>query len=162
MSAGDKHHHVLRGEREYDRALHDPRFQALLARGFVVNYDYDIPYLAGYSRDGGTIYIDKDTPAEAKRGKRIYLLRPDGLIRGLCVHEHWEKTALTAWGWQYAEAHELATHAENRFAHDVLGLDPADYESVWQPIIRIAERKLRMPNIALPPDLDRTPYASAA
>jgi hypothetical protein len=37
-------------------------------------------------------------------------------------------------------------------------LDPTEYEEVWRPIIRAAEKKLHMPNIALPPDLDRTPY----
>lgn len=158
MSVGDRRHHVLLGEREYDRAQRDPRFQAILARAFNVSFDYDIPYLGGYSQDGATIYIDKDTPAQAKRGKRIYQLSPDGLVRGIIVHEHWEKTALIAWGWRYAEAHELATHVENRFARDELGLDPADYESIWHPIVKLAERKLRMPNISLPPDLDRTPY----
>jgi hypothetical protein len=40
----------------------------------------------------------------------------------------------------------------------VLGIDPQDYEKLWQPIIKAAEKKLRMPNIMLPPDLDRTPY----
>ena len=78
-----------------------------------VNYDYDVPYLGGYSQDGATIYVDRDTPAETKRGKRLYQLRPQGLVSGILVHEHWEKTALTAWRWSYREAHELATHAEN-------------------------------------------------
>jgi hypothetical protein len=81
MSAGDKRRHVLLGQRKYDRAQHDPRFQAILAHGFRVSFDYDVPYLGGYSRDGGTIYIDKDTPAQAARGKRVYQLRPDGLVR---------------------------------------------------------------------------------
>jgi hypothetical protein len=158
MSSGDKRRHALVGEQEYARALRDPRFQAILARGFAVSYDYDIPYLGGYSRDGATIYIDKDTPEQFARGRRIYVLRPDGLVRGLIVHEHWEKTALTAWGWSYPEAHELATHAEDRFARDELGFDPVDYEEVWRPLIFRAERKLHMKNISLPPDLDRTPY----
>ena len=124
-----------------------------------MSFDYDIPYLGGYSRDGTTIYIDRDTPAGIKRGRRVYHLRPHGLVGGICVHEHWEKTAMTAWGWNYPEAHELATHAENLFARDVLKLDPDEYEAVWHPVIRAAEKKLRMVGIALPGDLDRTPYA---
>jgi hypothetical protein len=162
MSAGDKHHHALLGEREYDRALHDPRFQAALARGFAVSFDYDVPYLGGYSADGATIYIDKDTPEQAKRGKRLYQLRPQGLVSCILVHEHWEKTAMLAWGWAYPEAHELATHAEHVCVRDALGLDPAEYEDVWAPIIRFAESKLHKPGIALPPDLDRTPYQTSA
>jgi hypothetical protein len=172
MSAGDRRHHVHLGERDYDRALRDPRFQALLSRGFAVSYDYDVPYLGGYSRDGATIYIDRDTPSEIKRGKRVYQIlqlapvkagepapaQAGGLIRGILVHEHWEKTAMLAWGFGYAEAHELATHAENHFARDVLGLDPDDYESVWRPVIKLAEKKLHAQAAQLPPDLDLTPY----
>ncbi len=158
MSAGDRHRHIVLGERDYDRALRDPRFQAILSRGFRVSYDYDVPYLGGYSRDGTTIYIDRDTPAEIKRGKRIYHLRPHGLVGGICVHEHWEKTAMTAWGWSYAPAHELATHVENLFARDVLKMDPDEYQAAWRPVIRAAEKKLRMSGIALPGDLDRAPY----
>jgi hypothetical protein len=187
VSAGDRHTHKLMGERDYDRALSDPRFQAILSRGFNVSYEYDVPYLGGYSQDGGTIYIDRDTPNEIKRGKRIYPLRPpspglrraDGLARrsvsvdgrpqggaqnalvnGILIHEHWEKTAMTAWRWGYAESHALATHAENHYARHVLELDPAVYESIWHPVILTAEKKLHRPGIVLPGDLDRTPYMS--
>jgi hypothetical protein len=169
MSFGHRQHlHSTReGERNYDRALHDPRFQAALNRGFAVSYDYDVPYLGGYSQDGSTIYIDRDTPEQIKRGKRVYQIRPEpavakagDLVRGICVHEHWEKTALMVWGWSYAESHELATHAENHFAREVLHMDPAEYEELWVPIIHRAERKLHAQNVQLPPDLDRTPYQS--
>jgi hypothetical protein len=161
MSAGDHHAHRLLGERDYNHALNDPRFQALLARGFRVSYDYDVPYLGGYSQDGATIYIDRSTPPEIKRGKRIYPLRPDGLVRGIITHEHWEKTAMLAWGWGYAESHELATHAESHFARDVLQMDPDEYEDVWRPVIKQAERKLHAQAVQLPPDLDKTPYVGA-
>jgi hypothetical protein len=159
LSKGDHRHHILLGEREYDRALHDARFQAVLTRGFAVSLDYDVPYLGGYSLDGTTIYVDRNTPAEAKRGKRLYAVRgPLGLVSGILVHEHWEKTALMAWSRSYREAHELATHAEHVHVRDVLNLDPGEYEEVWRPIIRIAETKLHRAEIMLPPDLDRTPY----
>jgi hypothetical protein len=160
VSKGDHRHRVLLGEREYDRALHDPRFAAVLARAFSVNYDYDVPYLGGYSQDGARIYVDRDTPAEAMRGKRLYQLRPQGLVSGIVVHERWEKTALRAWRWSYREAHELATHAEHVHVRDVLKMDPAEYEEVWRPIIRAAEKKLNAQGVQLPPDLDRTPYQS--
>lgn len=160
MSKGDHRHRVLLGEREYDRALHDARFAAVLARAVSVNYDYDVPYLGGYSQDGATLYVDRDTPAEAKRGKRLYQLRPQGLVSGILVHEHWEKTALTAWRWSYREAHELATHAEHAHVRNVLKMDAAEYEEVWHPIIRAAEKKLHSQGVQLPPDFDRTPYQS--
>jgi hypothetical protein len=160
VSKGDHRHRVLLGEREYDRALRDPRFAAVLARAINVNYDYDVPYLGGYSQDGATIYVDRDTPAETKRGKRLYQLRPQGLVSGILVHEHWEKTAITAWRWSYREAHELATHAENHFAREVLQMDPGEYEELWVPIIHRAERKLHAQTTQWPPDIDRTPYQS--
>src|SRR3979490_2953315 len=28
----------------------------------VVNHNYDIPYIAGYSKDGHTVFIDRDLP----------------------------------------------------------------------------------------------------
>ena len=160
MSAGDHHTHRLLGEREYDRALDDPRFQAVLARGFAVSYDYDIPYLGGYSLDGATVYIDRDTPDEWRRAGRVYPLRPRGLVSSILVHEHWEKTALAAWGCSYADAHALATHAEHLYVRDVLRLNADDYENISHPIIRAAEKKLRRSDILIPDDLDPTPYVS--
>jgi hypothetical protein len=173
MSAGHGGHHVAQhehlGEREFDRAMADPRFQAILSRGFDVSFDYDVPYLGGYSQDGTNIYIDRDTPLTLKRGKHVYQLRPQQwidassgpfLVRGIICHEHWEKTAMMAWGWGYYESHKLATHAENRFACDTLQMDSAEYEEVWQPVINMVEKKLRAQAAQLPPDLDRTPYQS--
>jgi hypothetical protein len=89
MSTGDRLHSALLGNREYDRAQHDPRFQAFLNRRFRVSFDYDIPYLGGYSQNGSAIYIDKDMPDEIKCGKRVYTLRgPNGLVLGIVMHEH--------------------------------------------------------------------------
>ena len=160
MSFGDRHVHQRLGERIYDRAMRDPRFQALLARGFATSFDYDIPYLGGYSRDGSVIYVDRDTPAAIQRGRRAYAIRPHGLVNGILIHEHWEKTALAAWGFDYDAAHELATHAEHRYVRDRLGLDPTLYEEIWRAVIRMAERKLGRRDVLLPPDLDLTPYSS--
>jgi hypothetical protein len=158
MSAGHGHAHVRLGERDYDKALHDPRLQTLIAREFSVNYDYDIPYLSGYNKAGSVIYVDKDTPGQIKRGNRVYPFRPDGLVRALIVHEHWEKSALTAYNWTYAPAHELATHAEHHYVRDVLHIDPEEYEEAIAPLISMAEKKLHAQAAKLPPDLDRTPY----
>src|SRR5438067_2366531 len=68
MSFGHAHHvHTTReGERNYDRALKDARFQAVLNRGFRVSYNDDVTYLGGYSQDGSTIYVDRHCPAKAR------------------------------------------------------------------------------------------------
>jgi hypothetical protein len=36
--------------------------RAIRHRVRVVNRDYDIPYIAGYSRDGSTVFIDRHLP----------------------------------------------------------------------------------------------------
>jgi len=36
--------------------------KAIGRRVRVVNQNYDIPYIAGYSKDGRTIFIDRDLP----------------------------------------------------------------------------------------------------
>jgi hypothetical protein len=158
MSAGHGRARYHLGERDYDKAKNDPRVQALLAREFSVNYDYDIPYLSGYNKAGSVIYVDRDTPETLKRGKRVYPFRPKGLVRALFVHEHWEKSLLIAYGWGYDQAHELATHAEHHFVREVLDIDPDEYEEAIAPLIRMAEKKLHAQAAKLPPDLDRTPY----
>ncbi len=160
MSAGHGAEFAHLGEEEYKKALHDPRLVTFLNRGFRVVTRYDIPYLGGYSHDGSTIYLDKDAAGipELKDGKRVYPTRL--LCGGIITHEHWEKSILDAWGQTYAHAHELATHAEHVYVRDALHMDPHVYEKVWRPVIKFAEKKLHMPGIQLPPDLDRTPYQS--
>jgi len=36
--------------------------KAIRRRVRVVNRDYDIPYIAGYSREGDTVFIDRHLP----------------------------------------------------------------------------------------------------
>jgi hypothetical protein len=50
-----------------DRAL-----DAIVRRVKKLDHDHDIPYLAGYSKDGKTIYIDRHMPRTMKfRGREI-------------------------------------------------------------------------------------------
>jgi len=44
-----------------DRVLLDA-VQAIRKRVRVINRDYDIPYIAGYSQDGHTVFIDRHLP----------------------------------------------------------------------------------------------------
>lgn len=73
-----------------------------------VNRDYEIPYLAGYSKDGKTIYIDK-------RFCPVFRLK-DGrgmdTTKYLCVHEYSERLIEDFCGYKYPYAHELATGIE--------------------------------------------------
>jgi hypothetical protein len=158
MSVGDPHEHDEIPEAQFVKAKNDPRFQAILARGFHVSFDYDIPYLGGYSRDGTVIYIDRDVPAFVAYKRRKIRLWPTGLVGGICTHEHWEKTAMLVFGWNYTRSHTLANRAEDDFVTNKLGMKMALYNGIWDPLIKISEHKLKRNDINLPPDLDRTPY----
>ncbi len=72
-----------------------------------LDHDHDIPYLAGYSKDGKTIYIDRHMPRTMKlRGREI------DSDRFLILHEEVEKTLIDQLGLHYLHAHQIATRAE--------------------------------------------------
>src|SRR6266481_1245401 len=67
-----------------DRAL-----DAIVRRAKTLDRKHDIPYLAGYSRDGKTIYIDRHMPPSFRfRGRTIET------DRFLLLHEEVEKTLI--------------------------------------------------------------------
>ena len=85
-----------------DRAL-----DAICRRVKKFDRAHDIPYLAGYSLDGETIYIDRHMPASFKfRGRTI------DTDRFLVLHEEVEKTLIDQLGLHYLHAHQIATRAE--------------------------------------------------
>ena len=160
MSKGDQVEHAEIDPALFDKAQDDPKFQSILARGFDISYDYDVPYLGGYSVDGCTIYIDRDTPRSITCGRRKIHLWPIGWIAGILTHEHWEKTAMIAYGWGYTKSHMLANRAEEHFVKNLLKATMGAYNAVWDPIVKAAENKLRLrEKLNLPPHLDHTPYS---
>src|SRR5262245_47418475 len=69
--------------------------------------NHDIPYLAGYSRNAKTIYIDRHLPKSfVFRGRRIEI------DRFLILHESVEKALMDRLGLRYLHAHQIATRAE--------------------------------------------------
>ena len=88
---------------------------------------HDVPYLAGYSRDGKTIYIDKDLPKSfaTRRGKRV------AVDRFLILHEAVEKTLMDHLGLRYLHAHQIATRAEQA-AVRAAGIRWKDYDAFMQ------------------------------
>jgi hypothetical protein len=114
-----------------------------------VNKRYDIPYLAGYSQDGKTIYIDRDMPEILPVGKHNIKIA-DFLLE---THEHIEK-ALEQCGLDYKHSHKFATTYEHYVAMKH-GIDPALYEQALKPHEDFAYKK-RDPY--LPHDLDPQPY----
>jgi hypothetical protein len=127
-----------------DRAL-----DAVLRR--VKNFDreHDIPYLAGYSQDGKTIYIDRHMPPSFKfRGSTIET------DRFLVLHEEVEKTLIDQLGLHYLHAHQIATRAEQA-AVRAAGVSWRAYDRFMQKNVKRGgdERLSKVPD-----DLDTKPY----
>jgi len=135
------------------RLLKDPEVRRLLHRYEGVDDSYDLPYLAGYSTDGKTIYIDRHLPEglEYRHEGNIRQYRPRPF---LIDHESFEKAVIDALGWKYSHAHQGATEYERRNVMQA-GLRWTPYQNAYKPYIKADEHeKLKR----VPKDLDLTPY----
>jgi hypothetical protein len=134
---------------EADKVNADPRVQRQLHRKRSVSRWYDVPYLAGYSKDGRVIYIDRHFPKIlAVHGK---LIDPTPFI---LIHEITEKSIIDALGWDYQHSHAVAEQKEDE-AWRKVGINPIDAQNALKPFIKTAEsERIKAP----PPNLDLTPY----
>src|ERR1017187_4384807 len=88
--------------------FNDPKFQRLIQRPIKLNFNHHIPYLCGYSRDGKTVYIDKDLKRYLTyRGKTF------DVVDFLLVHEYVEWVLIQYYGIEYKKAHHITTHVES-------------------------------------------------
>src|SRR6202048_1220264 len=127
-----------------DRAL-DP----IVRRVKNLDRQHDIPYLAGYSNDGKTIYIDRHMPRTMKfRGREI------DTDRFLILHEEVEKTLIDQLTLHYLHAHQIAARAEEA-AVRAAGILWRDYDRFMQKNVKkIGDERLKK----VPADLDLKPY----
>src|SRR6516162_9100482 len=127
-----------------DRAL-----DAVVRRAKVIDREHDIPYLAGYSSDGKTIYIDRHMPQTM-----TYAGRAIDTDRYLILHEEVEKTLIDQLGLHYLHAHQIASRAEQA-AVRAAGIRWRDYDRFMQRYVkRIGDERLKK----VPADLDLKPY----
>jgi hypothetical protein len=127
-----------------DRAL-----DAILRRVKKLDRDHDIPYVAGYSVDGKTIYIDRHMPKFFTwRGRRIET------DRFLILHEEVEKTLIDQLGLHYLHAHQIATRAEQAAVRAERIAWRAYDQFMQRNVKRIGDERLTK----VPPDLDFKPY----
>ncbi len=110
--------------------------------------EHDVPYLAGYSVDGRTIYIHRELPRGfvGSRGR----VESD---RFLALHEIVEKALENLPGLAYQHAHQIALRAE-RAAVEAAGVDWREYDAFMQKWIAQAASKMDR----VPKDLDLQPY----
>src|SRR4051812_8995682 len=127
-----------------DRAL-----KAVVGRIKRLDREHDIPYLAGYSNNGKTIYIDRHMPKSFLfRGRRI---KTD---RFLILHEAIEKTLMDHLGLGYLHAHQIATRTEQA-AVRASGVSWRAYDRFMQQYVkRIGDERVSK----VPRDLDLKPY----
>ena len=127
-----------------DRAL-----DAIVRRVKNLDRNHDIPYLAGYSNDGKTIYIDRHMPRSMKfRGREV------NTDRFLLLHEEVEKTLIDQLNLHYLHAHQIATRAEEA-AVRAAGVGWREYDRFMQKYVKtIGDEWL----IKVPADLDLKPY----
>ncbi len=127
-----------------DRAL-----DAILRRVKRLDRTHDVPYLAGYSVDGKTIYIDRHLPPSfTYRGRTIEV------DRFLIMHEEVEKTLIDQLDLHYLHAHQIATRAEEA-AVRAARISWRAYDRFMQKYVkRVGDERLQK----VPLDLDLKPY----
>ena len=127
-----------------DRAL-----DAVLRRVRKLDRSHDVPYLAGYSRDGKTIYIDRHLPKSFRyRGRDIEV------DRYLILHEEVEKTLIDQLDLHYLHAHQIATRAEEAAVHADRVAWRAYDRFMQKHVKSIGDERLKK----VPADLDLKPY----
>lgn len=116
-----------------------------------INRKYDIPYVAGYSKDGKTLYIDKDMPKSFKT-KNNKVIKTD---KYLLWHELIENTLLDKFDTFYQLAHQVALRSE-KDAVEADGISWKEYNDFMNKNIKkIADLDSYS---HLPSDIDLTPY----
>ena len=129
------------------RMVNDRRFKRRLSLIPTIRVDrsYDVPYVAGYSEDGSTIYIDRHLKTKFDRMD---------VERVIVAHEVVEKALLDLFNLNYQQAHHIAMYMEHEYAVKN-GLDWLKYTKFLYPQMKlIGSEKIKR----VPPDLDLEPY----
>ena len=124
--------------------------RAILSR-VRLDRGWDIPYLAGYSLDGKTIYIDRHLPRTYHSHGRAVRVDPF-----LILHESVEKALVDKLGLHYQHAHQIALRAE-KASVAAAKLSWRPYNRFMLQFIKHAahERLTRVPpNLHLKPYID--------
>ena len=115
-----------------------------------LDLSYEIPYLAGYSEDGKTVYIDKrvNLVFELEDGREM------NILKYLVVHETTEKHLEDEKSYKYQYAHEKATGVE-RQAVEADGYPWDEYQKY--ALGEVKRHKELDESERLPDDLDEKP-----
>ena len=122
---------------------------AVYRRPTKVDRSYDIPYVAGYSIDGRTVFIDRHMPKSMRvRGSAF------DIDVFLVLHEMVEKSLLDEMRLHYLHAHQIALRAEQAAVRAV-GIGWRAYDQFVKANEKhITDERLQR----VPRSLDLTPY----
>lgn len=129
------------------RMLNDRRFRARFAKLNAIRVDksYDIPYVAGYSEDGRTVFVDRHLKT---------MMGKTDVARFIISHELTEKALLDLFNLDYQQAHHIATYVEHEFVTKE-GVDWRQYCKFLDPQMKhIGHEKVQK----IPKTLDIEPY----
>ncbi len=142
-------HKKLRRPDWYVSSLMLERSLDAILRRVRLDRHHDIPYLAGYSQDGKTIYIDRHLPKTFSFGGKEV-----AVDRYLILHEIVEKSLIDEAALHYLHAHQIATRAEEA-AVRADGILWSAYDRFMQRYVKtIGSEQLKR----VPADLDLKPY----
>jgi hypothetical protein len=123
--------------------------RAIGRRVRVVNREYDIPYIAGCSQDGRTVFIDRHLPRSFRWSGRPVRVEPF-----LLAHEIVEKSLLDELRLHYLHAHQIALRAER----DAVAAAGVPW-SAYQGFMKKHEKPIEQEKLSrVPATLDLTPY----
>jgi hypothetical protein len=129
------------------RMLNDRRFKNRISKidTVRVNKNYDIPYVAGYSEDDHTIYIDRNLKT---------MMGKIDVTRFIVSHEVTEKALLDLFNLDYQQAHHIALYIEHEYVTKH-GVNWRQYCKFLDPQMKhIGHEKITR----IPKDLDIEPY----
>jgi hypothetical protein len=123
--------------------------KAIRRRVRKVSRDYDIPYIAGYSVDGKTVFIDRHLPRTFR-----WVLQTVRVEPFILVHEVIEKALLDELRLHYLHAHQIALRAE----HDAVTSAGIPWWA-YQHFMKKHEKEISEEHVErVPATLDLTPY----
>ena len=125
-----KRQNLGRNDTLISAAMLEQAVEAILSR-LKLDRTWDVPYLAGYSRNGKTIFIDRHLPKSfTTRGKRVFV------DQFLILHEAVEKSLVDELGLTYQHAHQIALRAEEAAVRAV-GVSWREYKQFMQRFIKV-------------------------
>jgi hypothetical protein len=131
------------------KLLKNKAFIRRLCEPVTVYSNDDVPYLAGYSKDGKEIFYDRHFNPFMHYHGRIVDTR-----QFITIHEVGEKALIDLFHLKYQAAHHIITHFEAQAVHDA-GINWWTYTKFLSPQIKgVYHEQLQK----IPKHLDTTPY----